>query len=422
METTVTNEVVDLDKLFPGMDTEDVLTSKVPNIFNNDKDLTFLDKTKEALEQEPGNTTTTENADTQVVPSVNEIEGAKILDAITKVEEEDNNTEVEAVGTAGRPKVEKNALTSYLKEKIEGGQFSAFEDWDDKKQSLDDYLSKQPEKVLHQMLDANWKAKETELLTNAPKELFGALPQSLQYVANAAMNGATENDLKYIYQALSRIEQVKELDPETESGQIAITRNYLQAKEFGTAEEIEEEITNWKETNRLEKKARELKPKLDQMEKEQLAYQLEQQEEWNKQQRAAAQIYVATVGQTLQKGEIDGIKLDKKTQMALYNGLVSNSFPTVAGKTTNLFGHLIDKMQYVEPNFELLADVTWHMMDPIGYKEAIRQQGANSTIKETVKQLKSQQGNSNGGFEVEDNDNNPAKKKLVKPRNMFEKV
>lgn len=412
METTVTKEVVDLDKLFPGIETDNILTpvAKVPNIFSTDNSLDFLDKpeTDVITDEEPKTTLT----------QVNTTEADKILDTIGKELSDEIQENVEEV-TSGRPKTDKNALASYLKTKIEESVFSPFEDFDEKKETLEEYLSKQPEKVLHQMLDANWENKEKELLERTPVEFFEALPEELQYAARYAMDGGT--DMKGLFAALAQVEQVKALDVEDEDGQVAIARTYLQATNFGTPEEINEEIENWKDNNRLEKKARDFKPKLDEMQKEQVEYQLEQQKEWNRQQKEAAQKYTANVHKALEKGELNGLKLDKKTQATLYQGLTTASYPSVSGKPTNLLGHLLDKVQYVEPNFQLLAEATYLLADPEGYKNSIRQQGKNAAITDTVKKLKTEQRTGGDGFEIEEAEQKPKIKKLYKPTNIFAK-
>jgi hypothetical protein len=424
METTVTNEVVDLDKLFPGIDTTDVLTSKVPSILSNDKDISFLDKPGAVKLDQPADKSTGEQTKTDpAAPIVDQTEADKILNSIGKEDDDDEDDDVDGItpSATGRPKSDRSALAGYLKQKIEAGDFSAFEDWDEKKQTLDEYLSKQPEKVLHQMLDANWESKERDLLERTPVEFFEALPEELQYAARYAMEGG--QDMKGLFAALAQVEQVRELDPEDEDGQVIIARNYLQATNFGTSDEIEEEIANWKEGNRLEKKAKDFKPKLDQMQKQQVEYKLAQQAEFARQQREAAQMYVSNVGQALQKGDLNGLKLDRKTQAMLYEGLTNVAYPSASGKPTNLLGHMLDRIQYVEPNFELLAEATYLLSDPEGYRNSIRQQGKNVATTEIAKKLKADQMNNagGGGFEMEEPDNKPAKKKLSKPKNIFEK-
>ncbi|MEY4334019.1 MAG: hypothetical protein RLZZ196_2762, partial [Bacteroidota bacterium] len=139
--------------------------------------------------------------------------------------------------------------------------------------------------------------------------------------------------------------------------------------------------------------------------------------------REAAQMYVANVGQALQKGELNGIKLDRKTQAMLYEGLTNVAYPSASGKATNLLGHLLDRIQYVEPDFDLLAEVTYHLADPEGFKNSVRQQGKNTATTEIVKKLKTEQQLGVGttyGID-EDVDTTRPKKKLTKPKNIFEK-
>jgi hypothetical protein len=112
MQTVVTNETVDLDKLFPGIDTSDVLTSKVPNILSNDTDMSFLDKPVSTKENESNSDSNSENETAKAKPIVNETEANKILDAIGKDDDDDENEDGQGYTNAGtgRPKSDKNAL------------------------------------------------------------------------------------------------------------------------------------------------------------------------------------------------------------------------------------------------------------------------------------------------------------------------
>ncbi len=437
--TTVTKSTVGADVLdmFPGIDVEDVLT-KPTNILNGDGDLSFLDKpgavkldppaaaappanetpeAKEAREKKEA-----EDKAKAVPVGGPKADADKILDSLTPNEGADDEGAAAAAADDSK-KTGRDGITSYLKSKIEAGTFSAFEDWDEKKETLDAYLAKQPIKTLHEMLDANWDAKEKDLLEQTPKEFFEALPPELQYAARYVMDGGT--DMKGIFTALAQVEQVKALDITTEDGQIATARAYLQATGFGGGkpERIEKQVNEWKEAGKLEEKAAEFKPDLDEMQKEQVEYRLQQQATFNKQQRDAAQAYMGNVGKALEKGEINGIKLDRKTATNLYAGLTNVSYPSASGRPTNLLGHLLDKIQYVEPNFALLAEVTYLLSDPEGYRNSIKQLGANAQVADTVRKLKTEQQTSGGQAAADGGgDDDPDKKKgkkLAKPANMF---
>ena len=424
--TIVTKEVVDLD-IFPGINSDDIITSESgnnepivkKNIFSSDSALDFLDTVQDL------DTVTGEEGATPKKPSaVIEKEGQEILGQLDKdlsdVESDEDDNVTTTSGNGGRTKTDKSALTSYLKSKIESKEFFPFDDWDEKKQTLDEYLASQPEKSLHDLLDLNWQEKEKAILEKTPVEFFESLPEEMQYAARYVMEGGT--DLKGMFAALAKVEEVKNLDVDTQDGQILIARTYLQTTEFGTPEEIEEEIQNWIENDRIEKKAKSFKPRLDELQKEQVEYQLAQQQEFNKRQQEAANMYISNVQKALQPGEINGIKLDKKTQMFLHEGLTTAKYPSVSGKPTNLLGHLLDKIQYVEPNYALLAEATYLLSDPEGYRKTIRQQEKNAVVTETVKRLKSEHMNNSAGFSATMGDDSETKtKKLIKPRNIFQK-
>jgi hypothetical protein len=54
--------------------------------------------------------------------------------------------------------------------------------------------------------------------------------------------------LKGLFRTLAQVEEIRELDPSNEYDQAEIARQYLYATNFGTPEEIEEEIQDWSQT------------------------------------------------------------------------------------------------------------------------------------------------------------------------------
>ena len=188
----------------------------------------------------------------------------------------------------------------------------------------------------------------------------------------------------------------KTLDVKKSSDQERIITEYLSATGYGTAEEIAEEIEIWKDLGKLEQQALKFKPKLDKMQEKVVARKLQEQELKKKQQQQASQQYMKNVYDTLKEGKINDIKIDKKTQAMIYNGLVQPSYPSVSGKNTNLLGHLLEKYQFVEPNYGLISEALWLLQDPTGYKAKIMDRGAQKTIEKTVRKLKTEQANSGG--------------------------
>jgi hypothetical protein len=287
----------------------------------------------------------------------------------------------EDAGNKGRPKVDKSGLSELAQKMIEEGALIPFDD--DK--SLDDYTTKD----FRDLFEANFQQREEAIRKNTPKEFFNALPEELQYAAKYVADGG--QDLKGLFKTLAQVEEMRQLDPSDEYDQAEIARQYLYTTNFGNAEEIEEEIEAWKDTDRLQQKANQFKPKLDRMQDEIIAKQLAEQEVKKEQQDHAAKTYTDNVYSTLANGEISGIKLDKKVQSLLYSGLVQPNYPSISGKPTNLLGHLLEKYQFVEPRHDLIAEALWLLADPEGYKTKIKDQGSKQAVEKTVRQLKTEE-------------------------------
>ena len=290
-------------------------------------------------------------------------------------------TQEEDAGNKGRPKIDKSGLAELAQKMIEEGSLVPFDD--DK--PLEEYTTKD----FRELFEANFQERENAVRENTPKEFFNALPEELQYAAKYVADGGT--DLKGLFRTLAQVEEMRQLDPSDEYDQAEIARQYLYATNFGTPEEIEEEINDWKDMNRLEQKANQFKPKLDRMQEEIVARQLAEQELKRQQQEEAARAYTDNVYSTLVNGEIGGIRLDKKVQSMLYSGLVQPNYPSISGKPTNLLGHLLEKYQFVEPRHDLIAEALWLLADPNGYKSKIKEQGGKQATEKVVRQLKTEQ-------------------------------
>ena len=376
-----------------------------PHMFSSTKqDLSFLDTSMGTKEEE--------------LP-ISKDEAKLILDEVLdedlKTADDDNIIDKKS---AGRPKTDKSGLVEFLKKRIEAKEMFAFDDFDDSKQELGDYLSNLGEKDIEDLWQANISNIKEEVASQTPQEFFKSLPEELQYAAKYVADGG--QDLKGLFAALAQVEQVREMNPTDENDQEHIVRQYLQAKGvYGSAEEMEEEITTWKDLGVLEKKAKQFKPKLDQMQEQIVRSQLAQQEKRNQQQQAAADAYVQNVFETLRPGEINGLKLDKKTQAQLYSGLVQPQYPSISGRPTNLLGHLLEKYQYVEPNYSLIAEALWLLSNPEDYRNSLKKAGGNEKVEQTVRQLKTEQSRKNVAASYEEEDDKP--KRITRPQNIFKR-
>lgn len=370
-ETTSIEQVdINLDELLGTPGAENVMLpedEKKPTIFSKDEtDLSFID-----------NDSDEEGAESKPAVSIDDI-----------IEETDPDGDFRPKADAsedkkpsGRPRVDKTGMSELVNKLIESGKIVPFDD--DK--PLEDYSLKDYE----ELLEANFAEIENKVRQETPVEFFEALPEELQYAAKYVADGG--QDLKGLFKILSQVEEVRELDPYSERGQEQIVREYLRATNFGTADEIEEEIDGWRDRGDLESKALKFKPKLDKMQEHVVAQRLAQQEQMKKQQQAAAEAYMQNVYNTVAAADLNGIKLDKRAQNLIYTGLVQPTYPSISGKQTNLLGHLLEKYQYVEPNYPLIAEALWLLADPDGYRSKVRDQGKTAQVEKTVRQLKTEQ-------------------------------
>lgn len=307
------------------------------------------------------------------------------LEPAEELEVEETKTESKKTG---RPKTDKSALVDFLKKRIEAKEMVTFDDFDDENGDLDEYLTSLSAEDVDELWQANMDSIKTKVAEETPKEFYESLPIELQAAAKYAIDGG--NDFKSLFKALAHVEETKELDPEDENDQESIVRGYLSATKFGDETEINEEIEEWKNLGTLEKKAKQFKPKLDNMQEEQVAAQLAEQEARKQQQQKAANEHVNNSFEALRTGELNGIKLDKKVQSSLYTGLVKPQYTSVNGRPTNLLGHLLEKYQLVEPNYPLIAEALWLLSNPDEYRENLVKTGKTAATEEITRKLKTE--------------------------------
>jgi hypothetical protein len=408
VQTNVQEVDVDIDSWLGAPGADSIITpttekEEKPTIFSSGKaDLSFLDEEEKKTPEEKEAS----------------LETKDVLNSLDKeLLPEDELDQESSKSKGGRPRTEKSGLVEFLKKRIESNEMFAFDDYDESKQSLDDYLGGLAEKDIEELWQANISNLKQEVASQTPAQFFESLPEELQYAAKYVADGG--QDLKGLFQALAQVEAVRELNPEQENDQEYIVRQYLQATNFGDAEEIEEELNTWKDIGVLEKKAKQFKPKLDAMQEEMMQYKLAEQEEKKQKQEQAAQVYTQNVFEALRPAEINGLKLDKKTQAQLYSGLVQPQYPSISGRPTNLLGHLLERYQFVEPNYPLIAEALWLLSDPENYRTTLMKQGKNEAVEQTVRQLKTEQSRKNSNSYHEEPENKP--RKISRPQNIFKR-
>ena len=414
---------VNLDEIFnaapSGADMIQDTKAKPKSIFSRgekadmsfaDPDVSDVDDLDAKVEETTEETTneTTEEVKAESKPEVAE----DILDSLDNVEDEEETKKEEK---RGRKSI--NGISDVFGKLIKDDKIVPFDD--DK--ALEEYSAKDWE----ELIEANLEEKANQVRRETPKQFFQSLPQELQIAAKYVADGG--KDLKGLFSTLSQVEQHKELNIKKAGDQEKIITEYLSATGYGTAEDIQEEIEIWKDLGKLESQASKFKPKLDKMQEKVVARKLQEQELKKKQQENASRAYMKNVYETLKEGKLGDIKVDRKTQAMLYNGLVQPNYPSVSGTNTNLLGHLLEKYQFVEPNYGLISEALWLLQDPVAYKAKIMDKGAQKSVEKTVRKLKSEQTNAGGaslGVQARDEESKKtsSKRKIQRPTNIFKRI
>ena len=378
-------EIDDLDSILgvPGGDNVIIPEGeKQNNIFSKSKkvDTSFIDKPEVIVVDPPAGETpeaklAREAAEAAAI-AAKKVTAEELADLLKPVIDERTPEQIaeDKKNIGGRP----NAAVELAKKLIEKKLLVPFND--DK--AIEDYTIKDFE----ELFEANVLDRENQVAERTPIEFFDSLPEELQVAAKYHADGG--KDMKGLFRVLSEVEETRALDSEDPQDQEQIVRQYLRATRFGNEEDIDEEITDWKDQNKLEEKAKKFKPKLDSMQEGIVAQKLAAQEALAKKQATASHNYTNSVYETLKPAELNGVKLDKKTQSMLYSGLVQANYPSMSGKPTNLLGHLLEKYQVVEPDHGLIAEALWLLADPDGYRDKIREVGKTAAVEKTVRSLK----------------------------------
>ena len=419
-ETTVEQVDINIDELFaaaPDADaivTPDVEEKKSKNIFSkrDPVDMNFTEPKKEEPKEEK---VQEEQKEEEVEAKEEEKEVKKeetesVEDVLNSLDEEEEDQPKEK---RGRKKIE--GIADVFDKLIKSEKIVPFDD--DK--PLADYSAKDWE----ELIDANLEEKANQVRNETPAKFFESLPDELKIAARYVFDGG--KDLKGLFQTLAQVEETSTIDVKSERGQERVIQEYLSATGYGTAEEIAEEIEVWKDLGKLEQQALKFQPKLQKMQEKVVAKKLQEQDMKKKQQEQASKDYMQNVYDTLKDGALNDIKIDKKTQSMLYNGLVQPNYPSVSGRNTNLLGHLLEKYQFVEPNYALISEALWLLQDPDGYKSKIMEKGAQKTIEKTVRKLKTEQVNSGGSSlgvdQKEDSTVKKSGKRLQRKQNIFKR-
>lgn len=336
-------------------------------------------------------------------------------------EEEQAAAEEAKKSSGGRPEFQRAGLIQVVNDLLKEEKFiplddpKPMEEW-----TKDDFK---------EFIELNLSHREDQIKEEIPVAFYDALPPEFQtaftYLENlrGAKGGYTPQDVQHILKVVTQAVEITNLDPSTEEGQEQIVRTYLQSTQWGTPEEIDEEVKSLQDKEELSKKANQFKPKLDALQQKQIEQNIKTQEKARKNAEKAASNFMDSVYKALEPGILGGIKLDKKTQGSLYNALVQPAYQSFTGGQTNELGHLLESKQFgQEKDLESVMLATWLLRDKEGFLAKVREQGGSQKAAEVAKKLKTEQANHGTASGEEDElagANRGVKKLVRKTNNIF---
>jgi hypothetical protein len=83
---------------------------------------------------------------------------------------------------------------------------------------------------------------------------------------------------------------------------------------------------------------------------------------------------------------------------------------------------LLERYQYVEPRYDLIAEALWLLADPDGYKNQIKTVAKTEATQDTVRKLKTEESRKiSTSSMTDDEDDKPQRRKIARPQNIFKR-
>lgn len=317
-----------------------------------------------------------------VKPKINEDE---ITNIFAEVEEDEDEEEVEVeeqtvettptttVKPKGRKPVELVTLVNQL---IEDNILEPFEDSEVK--TIED---------AKELIKSNLEARESVSEDKWWENKINKYSPQIQAILHYAENGGT--DVAPLLSAISKIEEVIDLDPSTDAGMEEIVRQTLKIKGFDD-EEIADQISTFKDLDKLKAKAEKFLPELKNLQQKQVTMLMQEQEQRQEEARKATDIYISTIKDTLDKEIVGGIKLQREDKAKIYEALAFPNKTSLNGVPTNGFVKALENLQFgKDQDYEHFANIVLFAIDKEAFLEKIKVTIKNEVQTDTAKKLRS---------------------------------
>jgi hypothetical protein len=379
----------------------------VDNFFGDDTTTSFsADTYSEKKEEDPEDTTETKKEEEEKDPlsrmkvrddkgfSMGDIFDTKPKSKKEETEEEDDDDtdsytdsflgkeEEEEEDDESDPTSNENPaeVISMFNKLVEDGEIFGFEDG--KLETLEDVKA-----LIKANIEEAKVAPTDDEIKNGINAYISNIPEELRIIHDYTARGG--QDIKGLLQSLSKVQEVKEIDDSTVEGQKSIVRQHLLDTNFGTPEDIDEQINEWEDLDKLDKKANQYKPMIEKKREKEIQAKIEEQEEIMHQRRAVEKQFVSGIQTALNKDKVGSVTLAKAERDKLLSELTSNRHTSrINQRPLNILGKVLEDITFVKPDYDRLAEITYFAMDREGFLKSIAKETEEKEAGKTMRKLK----------------------------------
>lgn len=258
---------------------------------------------------------------------------------------------------------------------------------------IDEYDDDEIEELLiANMEERTEKAQETVL-----EQFIAELDDNARKILEYAISGG--KDFKSILKAIGELQEVNELEDHPEQ----VVRTYLKYKGMED-DEIEEQLDIYKKANALSSIADKYRDKVVELKQKEVERTIEEQKKYEEQRRKYAEWYVQQVDNTLKKGKIGDIPVDRNKARLLKKIVTEPTHTSLSGEKVPEFVKLLERYSVEDPNPERIVEAAWLLYDREGFIDALTQKIKSEVKAEEIRKLRSTMQKDKSGGSMEEPD------------------
>ncbi len=293
-------------------------------------------------------------------------------DVILGIDEEDTRKTKQVLADTLEEADDETTFRKKIKKLVEEGVISVYED----KEDIEEYTHDELVKLIKDNIEeVNKKAQEQAILS-----LLDTLPEEVQYVIEYALRDG--KDFKKVFKLLAEYDETKDITSALDDEDVLML--YYKETKGMDEEEIESLIESYKRKGVFNSKVSQARKELTEIRKSKIQEEIKKQEIEVEERRKGFEQFKNNLISSIEKSNLFKTDKTKKLKDEFVSSLLEIKYDSISGQKTNKFNHLLEKYLYVEPNYDLIAEVYWLMSNPQSYKEFIRSDVKQKVIKEEV--------------------------------------